>query len=520
MVIYKYSVSQLTRKSLNQEKIIFFCSPPPPQQMDDNIQTPPSLPSYNAKIRYLGTQVAKKLPKSLLTYFLFCVFGIGSWVAINGIWAEISILILTLPECYKLPSILVVIIQLANIGPLVYSIAKYVSRRAHIKQLHLEVITVYILVAVGTVASVLLAIFWSDTAEILGSVHSVALIVLTFFLALVDCTSTLVFIPFLQHFPAEYISGLYIGEGLSGVLASIVALSQGFVNNSIGCVQEYPGHQALGIRFSPNVYFVFLGIMMLVCGTAFTLINTLPSVRRHMIASQPYERVDEGSTSVSSSSHSEDGNSDNGQQNQEGENSETQGDLSESPLLEPEEQICGVSITNRKKSFSISNGSSTDPQTQTLRSMLKILRSNLTILISFAVVNFLTNGALSAISSYAFQPYGNSVYHIGINLGLLTAPLAAGFYHFLPSKSRALTAVLTAISCALGVYVLVIALLSPHPLLQNSVAGKILIVSCVTVLYSATPCRVQFRTRVIASPQGPPVIPLTWGRGYKGGKRY
>ena len=147
--------------------------------------------------------MVKKLPKSPLTYLLFCVFGIGSWIAINGIWAEISILVLTLPECEKLPSILVVVIQLANVGPLTYSVIKYFTRRFHIKQLHLEVVTVNVLVVIGTAASILLAIFWSDTAKIFGSVHGVAVIVLTFFLALVDCTSTLVFIPFLQLYKQQ-----------------------------------------------------------------------------------------------------------------------------------------------------------------------------------------------------------------------------------------------------------------------------------------------------------------------------
>ena len=433
--------------------------------------------------------MAKKLPKSLLTYLLFCVFGIGSWIAINGIWAEISILVLTLPECETLPSILVVVIQLANVGPLAYSIVKYFTRRGHVKQLHLEVVTVFILVAVGTAAAIILAVFWSDTAKIFGRVHSVAIFVLTFFLALVDCTSTLVFIPFLQHFPAEYISGLYIGEGLSGVLASVVALSQGFVNNSINCTQEYPGYRTLGINFSPNVYFVFLAIMMLVCGASFALINTLPSVRRHMITSRVYRRVDEGSSSTesvsdSSDTHSKEGDSDHRETGQliEDVKPELQGDSSESLLLKPEEQVCGVSVTSRRESFSICDGNPGNPKTQTLRSMLTILRSHLTILLCLTVVNFLTNGALAAISSYTFLPYGNDVYHIGINLGLLATPLAAFFYAFLPSKSRAISAVLTAVSCVLGIYVLVTALLSPHPPLRDNVAGKIIIVSCFTSL--------------------------------------
>ena len=141
-----------------------------------------------------------KLPKSPLTYFLFCVFGIGSWIAVNGIWAEISVLTLTLPECSKLAAILVVTIQIANVGPLLYTLIKYLFQRCGwvSKQIHLERVTVALIVTIGVVACVLLAVFWDSTASLGNAVHSVAIITLTFFLALTDCTSSVVFIPFMN----------------------------------------------------------------------------------------------------------------------------------------------------------------------------------------------------------------------------------------------------------------------------------------------------------------------------------
>ena len=231
------------------------------------------------------TYFRPKLPKSPLTYFLICVFGIGSWIAVNGVWAEIAVLTLTLPECYKLAAVLVVSIQIANVGPLAYTVTKYLFQRYGwtSKQIHLERVTVTLILTVGVAACVLLAVFWDGTASIRGQLHSVAIIILTFFVALVDCTSSVVFIPFMKHFPEEYISALYIGEGLSGVLPSAVALTQGFVNNSIQCQSSYPGYRALGIRFSPGVFFIFLAIMMLICGLAFVGLNVLPSVRKHMV---------------------------------------------------------------------------------------------------------------------------------------------------------------------------------------------------------------------------------------------
>ena len=197
-------------------------------------------------------RLKKKIPKSILTYILVCTFGIGSWIAVNGIWAEISILLNCSPENDKLPAILVVIIQVANVGVLVYIIIKYLVHRCHqqVYQLYLEIRTVLILIFIGISSCLLLAFFWNKQSLFFGKVHSISLFVLTFFLALVDCTSSVVFVPFMQRFPPEYLSALYIGEGLSGFLPSIFALSQGSIGNNIStCTVNYPGYKALGIRF-------------------------------------------------------------------------------------------------------------------------------------------------------------------------------------------------------------------------------------------------------------------------------
>ena len=204
-------------------------------------------------------RLREKLPNSWLTYSLVCLFGIGSWVAVNGIWAEISILVISTPECDRLPAVLVVIIQLANIGPLLYGCIKYVCYRYGLQKVYLERGSIILLVLLGFVSCILLSLLWNHTLPVFGSEHSVTLFILTFFLSLVDCTSSVLFIPFMKHFPVVYMSALYIGEGLSGLLPSLFALSQGSVNNSISCNGTYIGHENLGIRYSPKVYFFFFG---------------------------------------------------------------------------------------------------------------------------------------------------------------------------------------------------------------------------------------------------------------------
>ncbi len=425
-----------------------------------------------------------KLPV-VVTYLLFCIFGIGSWIAINGVWAEISLLVLTLPECAKLPAILVVVIQIANIGPLAYTAVRYLFRRLGWSQRYLEITTVFVLVAVGAASCILLAIFWSDTASVLGSSHSVALIVLSFTLALVDCTSSVVFIPFMKHFPAMYISALYIGEGMSGLLPNIVALSQGFVNNSLTCIESYPSVSTLGINFSPSVYFIFLASMMLLCGAAFLAIITVPMVTKQMVTHQPLsdDPLSQSDCSSDTPLEEEDKTCSNlseiDEDDEEGTNfpsDSASGEASyKSPLMDTPQET-ETKLRRGRLCFS-DNQSHACPQARRCPNDLRILWSNLTILSCLGILGFLAYGSVSAISAYAFLPYGNTTYHLAINLGALANPAAIIVYMVLSHKSKRVTVALSGVACLLGVYMLVAALLAPDPPLKDTIGGNILIVS-------------------------------------------
>lgn len=434
----------------------------------------------------------RRIPQSILIYSLICIFGIGSWTAVNGLWAEISILVITTPECEKLPAVLAVIIQVANVGPLVYTLVKYLFYRCKWKSylLHLEIGTIVILILTGISSCIFLSLFWNRTSTVFNSVHSVSLFILTFFLALVDCTSSVVFIPFMKHFPAEYLSALYIGEGLSGLLPSLFALSQGSVNNTISCSGDYTGHEVLGIQFSPSVYFIFLGGMMSLCGISFITILTIPSVRKHIIANnskrhtcqsannetvqrdQVYEgkskETDEGDNGsllgskeqIEELHRNENGGGDDDSLQQ------VEEKLFEAGALGSKEQMEEKLLPRYKLHFSVTD-------------VCKMMCSNATIYICLSVLSFLTNGALGAISPFAFLHYGNSVYHIAINLALLANPFMCLFFAVFPSKSKVITVITTVIICIFGIYVLVMAqsTFQAHDTFQAHEVGKILIVS-------------------------------------------
>lgn len=395
-----------------------------------------------------------KVPKSLLTYCLVCVFGIGSWMAVNGIWAEIAILLNSTPECYDLPATLVVIIQIANIGILLYVLVKYCFHLCKLQayQAHLEVGTILILILTGISSCILLAIFWNRTLFVFGKVRSVSLFMLSFFLALVDCMSSVLFIPFMKHFPPEYLSALYIGEGLSGLLPSLFAFSQGSVNNSILCGNSYIGHEALGIRFSPNVYFIFLGGLMSLSGVSFVALVTLPAVRRHMVN----DTWKQSGTSIQQQNHKDDCDLLRNTKMDDGKD--------ESDEIVPFSGVKETEEPQQNKLYYI------------IMDLCRIVWSNAALYLCLSVLSFLTNSALSAVSSFVFRPYENSIYHISINLALIANPLMSLFFFVFPSRSKVIAVVTTVIICVLGIYVLVMAQY-PAPTFQTSTFGKVLIVS-------------------------------------------
>ena len=119
--------------------------------------------------------------------------------------------------------------QLANVAPLIYTVASW-----RWPQQNFETPVIYTIISLGAVACLLLAMVWDVTSEIAGTEHSTALLVLQFFLALVDCTSSVAFLPFMFALKPQYMTAYFIGEGFSGLLPSLVALGQGA--GSMECV--------------------------------------------------------------------------------------------------------------------------------------------------------------------------------------------------------------------------------------------------------------------------------------------
>ncbi|KAF7482694.1 solute carrier family 52 riboflavin transporter member 3 [Marmota monax] len=405
-----------------------------------------------------------------LTHLLVCVFGMGSWVAINGLWVELPLLVTELPEGWYLPSYLTVVIQLANIGPLLVTLLHH-FRPGCLP----EVPVVFAVLVVGTVACVLFAFLWNMTSWVLGGQHSIAFIVLTFLLALVDCTSSVTFLPFMSRLPTHYLTTFFVGEGFSGLLPALVALAQGsgitscvnvtetlvstsspvtsrktYVTQGVrSAVAWVPAGRAgslgrlesryLPARFSPLVFFLLLASMMAGCLLAFLLLQQQARGRQGSIEDllhsqvtlhsiQPREGKDEGPPGPVVIRRG-------------------QGHREEKPATHRPAQLAFIYT-----------------------------------LVAF--VNALTNGVLPSVQTYSCLPYGPVAYHLSATLSSVASPLACFLSMFLASRSLPFLGVLTVLGTGFGAYNMAMAAMSPCPLLQGHWGGEVLIVLS-WVLYTA-----------------------------------
>ncbi|KAF1402754.1 Solute carrier family 52, riboflavin transporter, member 3, partial [Spheniscus humboldti] len=404
---------------------------------------------------------------ALLTHLLACIFGTGSWVAINGLWVELPLLVTVLPEQWDLPSYITIIIQMANVGPLFITLM-HRFRPGLLK----EVAIIYMVVSVGVVACLLLAFFWNYTSPIAGRPHSTAFLLLTFFLALVDCTSSVTFLPFMMQLQPQYLTTFFIGEGLSGLIPALIALGQGSGISSCANVTHVvnitTGNKTvestvfqletryLPANFSTFFFFLLMTVMMLACLLAFFFLARQPKVWE-LSQQQLFP------SSIMLSSFDQIPNEEAGSRLSRGcpcpKDAKGPGDI------RPEKVSCPLA----KLTF---------------------------IYLLIAWVSALTNGVLPSVQSYSCLPYGNTAYHLAATLSSMANPLACIVAMVLPSRSLALLGTLTMAGTGFGAYNMAIAVMSPCPLLQQSQWGDAAIVLS-WVLFTGTLSYVKVMAGVI-----------------------
>jgi len=207
-----------------------------------------------------------------ITYLLLTLVVLSSWTDINGIYAELPQIILTQPEGWKLGAYLALITNLGNIAPLALVFIKCLCRKRTINPVPIN----YIVIFIGMLSCFLLIFFWSYTTIIGNEKRSTALLILAFFLSLLDCTSSISFADYIQRFRKEFTSTMFLGESLTSILPSLLAIVQG--NGQLRCIQSTNGTNTTEAiyetaRFSVSIYFLCLFILLTISFISFVLLQ-------------------------------------------------------------------------------------------------------------------------------------------------------------------------------------------------------------------------------------------------------
>lgn len=360
------------------------------------------------------------------------LFGIGTWIGINSTYLQLPLLVASAPEGWSLPSFIVIVIQLANIGPILYTIIqKYSPRKMNDSYL------IYGLYAIGIAGALLMSFFYDQTV-LVGSVErSVPLLAVVFLLALVGCTSSVLYMPYMGRFKDIYLITYLIGEGLSGFLPSIVALIQG-VGGNAECIEsanstvENPHFESWTPppRFGTFEFFLFVFGVFILSAVAFLFLD------KHKVSKQEYAAV-----VIRNGNHYE---------------------------------------YEEKRAHSCVD----EPMTGSGEDVVqKLSKSSVTtcqyyyLLILLTIVCLFGNGILPSIQSYSCLPYGNVAYHLTVTLSSIANPVACFLAVFLPHHTVRRISVLFLLGSLIGVYGMTTAVMSPKPPLMGSAWGEALVVS-------------------------------------------
>eukprot|EP01138_Halocafeteria_seosinensis_P010763 gb/GECG01010991.1/.p1 GENE.gb/GECG01010991.1/~~gb/GECG01010991.1/.p1 ORF type:complete len:478 (+),score=51.36 gb/GECG01010991.1/:1-1434(+) len=203
------------------------------------------------------------------------LFGLSSWIIVNGVFAELPALVKKVPEGYRIFAWASGTVQLGNIAPFIYlqcfhgenkksqellnSMNSPSERQGEVhRKFQRDRIAVALILGLGLASCVLLAAAWDRTINVPkpdgGSWEfSLALIIAVFLGGMADCLSSVVYWPLVSQLDRKYINALIIGETATSLLANVLA--------SIQAVSF--GHKAL---FSPEVYFLVIGGVILCSG--------------------------------------------------------------------------------------------------------------------------------------------------------------------------------------------------------------------------------------------------------------
>ncbi|CAF1289979.1 unnamed protein product [Rotaria sordida] len=355
----------------------------------------------------------KRKYAQIICFILIVVMNWSSWIDLNGVFVELPIMISFIPEGWRIPSIVGLCLCAANIMPAIVTFLRlYQGKRFS------EIPYIYMVIIIGIVSCFILAFFWNKTTYLFGSERSL-------------CTSSLVFFDYIKRYRVRYLTAVFLGEGLTGVIPTLLLLAQGSGGEAI-CVQSDNGTMLKPTftqpRFSVTVYMLLIASIIVASLLAFVILQH-SNIVSLADAAKPSKFND---TTLNSASDA-------------GEHSPMVPTIDSSKPSKPDKHIT----------------------TSLFIFLLCINTYNA----------FVAFGILPSLITYSVLPYGQKAYYYICLLNPLAYTLALLLSVKWANIPIYITIIGTIIGSIIGVFIITIALQSPCPWLADTLQGALIIVS-------------------------------------------
>ncbi|CDW58361.1 Riboflavin transporter 2 [Trichuris trichiura] len=347
-------------------------------------------------------------------YLLTVLFGSCGWMTVNSVWVELPLLVNSLPEGWAIPSYLSLLVQIAIVGPILFGLAKkYLSNNRFIQK---PMSLISLIIAIDALTSLLLSFFWHKTSPAFDQSHSISLFVLFFIHAMIDCTSSVLYMPYMCNFHPSFTNAYFVGLGLSGLIPSVLSLGQGTgdihcaFNNATNTSEKQP----VEARFSVQLFFVLISFWLCLGLLAFLLLHYMP-----------------GAAAITHSTYR---------------------DSSDEESIEAQKQSCSLTKARMAKS------------------------EYYFMLIVTMVICGLVNGVLPSIQSFSSLPYGQTVFQLVIVLSNVANPVCSYLTFLISISSNRIICFFVGLIIIGSAYIIVLAAASPVALLGDNLGGPFLCV--------------------------------------------
>ncbi|UJR17914.1 hypothetical protein I4U23_004813 [Adineta vaga] len=392
--------------------------------------------------------------RKILRYALFLLFGIGTWLNLNGIWIQLPLLIPRLSEGWGLSPQLGMASNVANIGPLIIVLIRYLTKQSSVY----EVPSICVIYLVGITVPIVLSFTWFNQVYFLGTTRSLYLLVLSFFLALVNCTSSVTYLPFVNRFDSKWLNIYFAGESLSSLIPALLGLAQG-VGKKAECIQSTDNPLILTERhypprFSIEIYMYCLSIIMLLSFVAFLFLwRTQPKQKKTVKRDEPVQEV----------------------LLNEKEQEQVQVQLQEIFLNEKEQEQVQVQL----QEIFLNEKEQEQVQVEVVNTQEKKFTKQ-TIIYLFIILwtSILLIGCIPSINSYSLNPYGAATFHYVIILCQCCYPFVSLISTLFPKLFQVSTIgiIVSTLSGTLAfIYICFTAFLSPCSPFVEETYGKYIV---------------------------------------------